>query len=69
MLTIMRDMVLPTTITGSYPRPPWFDPYGRSRDGNSGPTCSAGDLSSTMSSQMNVLFLVTAARLPVSDEE
>ena len=25
MLTVTRDMVLPTTITGSYPRPHWFD--------------------------------------------
>ena len=25
MLTVTRDMVLPTTITGSYPRPLWFD--------------------------------------------
>jgi hypothetical protein len=25
VLTITRDMVLPTTITGSYPRPLWFD--------------------------------------------
>ena len=25
MLTITRDMILPTTITGSYPRPIWFD--------------------------------------------
>jgi 5-methyltetrahydropteroyltriglutamate--homocysteine methyltransferase len=25
MLTITRDMVLPTAITGSYPRPLWFD--------------------------------------------
>src|SRR5262245_27484939 len=25
VLTITRDMVLPTTVTGSYPRPQWFD--------------------------------------------
>src|SRR5262249_32434429 len=25
VLTVTRDMVLPTTITGSYPRPIWFD--------------------------------------------
>ena len=25
MLTVTRDMVLPTTVTGSYPRPLWFD--------------------------------------------
>jgi len=25
VLTVTRDMVLPTTITGSYPRPFWFD--------------------------------------------
>ena len=25
MLTTTRDMVLPTAITGSYPRPLWFD--------------------------------------------
>ena len=25
MLTVTRDMMLPTTITGSYPRPLWFD--------------------------------------------
>ena len=25
MLTVTRDMILPTTITGSYPRPHWFD--------------------------------------------
>ena len=25
MLTVTRDMILPTTITGSYPRPLWFD--------------------------------------------
>ena len=30
MLTVTRDMILPTTITGSYPRPLWFD---RSLDG------------------------------------
>ena len=32
MLTVTRDMMLPTTITGSYPRPLWFD---RSLDGRS----------------------------------
>src|SRR5436309_8637551 len=32
VLTVTRDMVLPTTITGSYPRPLWFD---RSLDGRS----------------------------------
>ena len=32
MLTITRDMIMPTTITGSYPRPLWFD---RSLDGRS----------------------------------
>ena len=32
MLTVTRDMILPTTITGSYPRPLWFD---RSLDGRS----------------------------------
>jgi len=32
MLTTTRDMVLPTAITGSYPRPLWFD---RSLDGRS----------------------------------
>ena len=25
MLTVTRDMILPTTVTGSYPRPLWFD--------------------------------------------
>src|SRR5712691_3774509 len=25
MLTTTRDMILPTAITGSYPRPLWFD--------------------------------------------
>ncbi len=25
MLTVTRDMMLPTAITGSYPRPLWFD--------------------------------------------
>src|SRR5689334_7024841 len=25
MLTVTRDMILPTAITGSYPRPLWFD--------------------------------------------
>ncbi len=25
MLTITRDMMLPTAITGSYPRPLWFN--------------------------------------------
>ena len=25
MLTVTRDLILPTTITGSYPRPQWFD--------------------------------------------
>ena len=25
MLTTTRDMVLPTAITGSYPRPLWYD--------------------------------------------
>ena len=25
MLTVTRDMILPPTITGSYPRPLWFD--------------------------------------------
>ncbi len=25
VLTITRDMILPTTVTGSYPRPLWFD--------------------------------------------
>ena len=24
MLTVTRDMVLPTTITGSYPKPNWY---------------------------------------------
>ena len=32
MLTVTSDMVLPTTITGSYPRPLWFD---RSLEGRS----------------------------------
>ena len=32
MLTVTRDMILPTTITGSYPRPLWFD---RNLDGRS----------------------------------
>src|SRR5919204_6251784 len=32
VLTVTRDMVLPTTITGSYPRPLWFD---RNLDGRS----------------------------------
>lgn len=32
MLTVTRDMILPTTVTGSYPRPLWFD---RSLDGRS----------------------------------
>src|SRR5438045_9764363 len=32
MLKTTRDMVLPTAITGSYPRPLWFD---RSLDGRS----------------------------------
>ncbi len=30
VLTVTRDMILPTTVTGSYPRPLWFD---RSLDG------------------------------------
>ena len=25
MLTVTRDMILPTAITGSYPRPLWYD--------------------------------------------
>ena len=25
MLTITRDLVLPATITGSWPRPRWYD--------------------------------------------
>ena len=25
MFTVTRDMILPTTVTGSYPRPQWFD--------------------------------------------
>jgi len=25
MLTVTRDLILPTTITGSWPRPRWFD--------------------------------------------
>ena len=32
MLTVTRDMIMPTTITGSYPRPLWFD---RNLDGRS----------------------------------
>jgi len=32
MLTVTRDKILPTTITGSYPRPMWFD---RSLEGRS----------------------------------
>jgi hypothetical protein len=32
MLKTTRDMMLPTAITGSYPRPLWFD---RSLDGRS----------------------------------
>jgi 5-methyltetrahydropteroyltriglutamate--homocysteine methyltransferase len=32
MLKATRDMILPTAITGSYPRPLWFD---RSLDGRS----------------------------------
>ena len=32
MLTVTRDMILPTTVTGSYPRPLWFD---KSLDGRS----------------------------------
>src|SRR4029077_6340630 len=32
VLTVTRDMILPTTITGSYPRPLWFD---RNLDGRS----------------------------------
>ena len=32
MLTVTRDMILPTTVTGSYPRPLWFD---RSLEGRS----------------------------------
>ena len=32
MLTVTRDIILPTTITGSYPRPLWFD---RSLEGRS----------------------------------
>src|SRR6266853_2382062 len=32
VLTVTRDMILPTTVTGSYPRPLWFD---RSLDGRS----------------------------------
>ena len=35
MLTVTRDMVLPTAITGSYPRPLWYDatwPADRSSD-------------------------------------
>ena len=32
MLTVTRDLMLPTAITGSYPRPLWFDKslHGRS---------------------------------------
>jgi hypothetical protein len=32
MLTVTRDLMLPTAITGSYPRPLWFDQslHGRS---------------------------------------
>jgi len=32
VLTVTRDMILPTTVTGSYPRPLWFD---RSLEGRS----------------------------------
>ncbi len=32
MLTVTRDLILPTTVTGSYPRPLWFD---RSLEGRS----------------------------------
>jgi len=32
MLVATRDLVLPTTITGSYPRPQWFGEELRGRD-------------------------------------
>src|SRR5688572_33191943 len=32
MLNATRDLVLPTTITGSYPRPHWFSEELRGRD-------------------------------------
>ena len=34
MLTATKDLVLPTTVTGSWPRPRWFDMsmQGRSLD-------------------------------------
>src|SRR5262245_7223237 len=31
MLTVTQDLVLPTAITGSYPRPLWFDESLRGR--------------------------------------
>jgi WD40 repeat protein len=42
MLTVTRDLVLPTTITGSYPRPLWFD---RSLNGQSFKTAPHAALS------------------------
>ena len=34
MLTVTKDLVLPCTVTGSWPRPRWFDvsPWGRPLD-------------------------------------
>ena len=34
MFTATKDLVLPTTVTGSWPRPRWFDMsmQGRPRD-------------------------------------
>ena len=41
MLTVTRDMILPTTVTGSYPRPQWFD---RSLEGRSFKTAMGDSL-------------------------
>jgi methionine synthase II (cobalamin-independent) len=40
VLTVTRDMILPTTVTGSYPRPLWFD---RSLAGRSFKAVKTGD--------------------------
>jgi len=47
MLTTTSDMILPTAITGSYPRPLWFDASlaGRSSRRCSATRCSASNIS------------------------
>ena len=42
MLTVTRDMVLPTTIIGSYPRPHWFDRSLAGRSFKSALDCGFG---------------------------